>query len=146
VLLDPRSERGDFAELRVAQDVAASLEDCAGSGVHDEVVGVHRSRNELLAQAPNRLDRGALAAAGYGIGGEEHARALRIDHALHDHRESKTLRRDVVALAVRDGAVVPERCPAPPDRIEDCVFARDAEHRVLLAGEARIGQVLGRCR
>ena len=51
-----------------------------------------------------------------------------------------------MALAVRDGAVVPERCPAPPDRIEDCVFARDAEHRVLLAGEARIGQVLGRRR
>ncbi len=41
VLLNARPESGELAELRIGQDVAAPLEDCAGSGVHDEVVGVH---------------------------------------------------------------------------------------------------------
>ena len=146
MILDARSERGEFAKLRIGQDVASPLEDRVGSGVHNEVVGVHRSGDQLLAETADRLDRGATAPSGDGIRGEEHTGALRVDHALHDHREPKAFRRDVVALAVGNGAVVPERRPAPPDGVEDRVLTRDTEHRVLLAGEARIGQVLGRCR
>ena len=146
VLLDTCPESGDLVQLRVAEDVAAALEHRARSGFDDEVLGIHGARHELLAETPNRFDHCALAASGDGVGGEEHARALGIDHSLHDHREPEAARREIVSLAIRDGAVIPERCPALADRVEDGVLSSDAEDGVLLACEARVGQVLGRRR
>ena len=146
MLLDASAERSELAELRVAQDVAPSLEHGARSRVDRVVVWIHRTRDELLSEAPYRLDRGATAAPGDRVGREEHARALCLDHSLHDDREPESTHRDLMCLAIGDGAVVPERRPAAADGIENRVRPGHTEDRVLLAGEARIGQVLGRRR
>ena len=63
-------------------------------------------------------------------------------HNGADDGEPDAGRVDVVRVAVRDRALVPERGPAAPQRIEERVVAADIEDRVLLAGEARLGEIL----
>ena len=52
--------------------------------------------------------------------------------------------REALVRAVGDGAVVVERGEDLPDRLEDVVDAADVEEGLLLPGEGRIRQVLGR--
>src|SRR2546428_8661262 len=141
--LHARAERRELAELRIVQDVPAPFDDRSVARVDDEVIGIHRARDELLPQPPHRVDDRAAATAGDRLSGEEDARALGADHPLHHDREPKSLPVDAVCLAIRDRALIPERRPAPADRVEQRLLAARAEDRVLLSGEARLGQILG---
>src|SRR5437773_1511291 len=102
----------------------------------DRTLPARHSRRNTRAGRPR-----SAAPPGDRVRGEEDARTLGVDHSLHDHREAEAARRDIVRLAVRDSAVVPERCPAFAHRVEDRVLATHAKYGVLLAREARIGEV-----
>ena len=120
----------------------APLEDRAGLGVDHEVVRVHRSRDHGLAEARAGVDDGLAAAAGDGVGGEEDARHLGLDHLLDHDREADGAVVDAVRVPVDDGPLRPERRPAAAHGVDHRVPAHDVEVGVLLAGEAGGGKVL----
>ena len=110
--------------------------------VDDPVVGVDRARDDGVAQARGGVDHAAGAAAADRVGGEEHARDLRVDHPLHDHGELGGRVVDARVGAVGHGPVRPQRRPAAAHRVQHRVDADDVQVGVLLAREARAGQVL----
>ena len=137
------AKRGEFAELRVVQDLAAALHDGTRRGVDEIVVGIHGSRYEPITETADGVDRGATATAGDWLGGEQDSRRVRSNHVLDHDREPEPGIGHVVRRAIRDDALVPERRPAAADGVDDFVFSEDVEDRVLLPCEARLGEVLG---
>ena len=99
--------------------------------------------DELLAEPEDGVHDGAVAASGEGIGGEQDAGRVGVHQFLNDDREGNGAGGHVVAGAVGDGALGPEAGPAFNRGVADGVEAADVEERVLLAGEGRLGQVLG---
>jgi hypothetical protein len=146
VPLDPRADVGKRAQLRVVERVAGTRHDRVRGEVDDVMIGIRGARHEALPQPADRVDGGAMTAAGDRIGGEQDPREARAHEPLHDDRERESTRAHLVRLAVRDRALVPQRRPAAPHGVDDRVLALDPEDGVLLAGEARLGQVLGRRR
>ena len=119
------------------------LDRCAGGGVEDEAVRVDRSGHDGLAQPGTGVDDQLPPVAGDGIGGEHHPGHVRVDHALHDHRQGDLGVVDALGGAVADGPLGPQRGPAAPGGVQHGVGAHDVEVGVLLTREAGPGQVLG---
>jgi hypothetical protein len=117
--------------------------DKAGVHVHHQVIRLDLAAHQSLAQAECGVDHHFRALAGQGIGGKQHARGLALDHSLHHHRQRHAVLRDAVARPIGDGARGPQAAPAPHHRIEQRLVAHDVEKRVLLAGEAEVGEVFG---
>ena len=111
---------------------------------HRVRVGVHEPRDDRLAEPERGLDGRDAAVARDGIGGEQHAGRLRLDHALHDDAHADRAVVDAVPHAVGDRALGVEGCPATRDVADDRRRADDVEIRVLLPGERRRRKVLGR--
>ena len=141
VLLDAHARRCELAQARVVERVAATLDDRSIARVDDVVVGIHLARDEPLPEAADGVDRHAPACPGDRVGREQDTSDVGVDHALDHDREAYGRVVDRVRRAVRDRAVVPERRPAAAHGFENGVFACDIENRVLLPGEARVGQV-----
>jgi hypothetical protein len=57
--------------------------------------------------------------------------------AQHEHK-------CCVYPTIGNGAVAPQRSPAAPHRVQQRFFADDIQVGILLAGERRLGQILGR--
>ena len=108
-----------------------------------EAVWRHLAGYDRLAQARAGVDGNLVPRARYWVGAEHHACHLGWHHLLHDHAELDRLLVDPLALTVGDGAIGPERGPAAPDGIEECLLTRDVQEGVLLAGERRPRKVLG---
>ena len=111
-------------------------------GVHDEVVGVHGAGYHRVAEATRGVEHGLVPPARHRVGREQHARRLGVHHPLHDHGQRDPGAVDALGGAVRDRSVGPERRPAAMHGVEHIVDAGDVEVGVLLAGEARAGEVL----
>ena len=86
-----------------------------------------------------------VAEAGLGIDGEHHARRAEVGahHALHADAERDLKMIEALVDAIGDGAVGEERGEAAPACLEQRVAALHVEIGLLLAGEARVGQVFG---
>jgi len=124
----------------------AALDDLAGRGAHNEVVGVNDAGDDRLAEAGAGVDHGLAALSREWVGGKEDAGHCRIDHLLHSDSEAHASGVDPVRSAVADGALGPKRGPAAPYRVEQRLNSHHVEVRILLSGEARVGQVLRRSR
>ena len=111
--------------------------------VHQEVVRRDLTRHDRLAESPRGLDGDLGPVTGGRIEREGHPGRLGIDHLLHSHRHRHHLVIVSHLVAVGHGPVGEERGPAPLDMFDDGVGAPDPQERVLLAGEAGVGQVLG---
>ena len=110
----------------------------------DEVVRRDQTTDQGLAEAGAGLDDGLVARARDRIRGEHHAGHIRGNHSLHDDGQLNRHLRESVLLAVGDGTIAPEGCPAAADGVEQCSFAAHPQKRLLLAGECRLWQVLRR--
>ena len=111
-------------------------------GVDDEVVGVHGAGDHRVAEATRGVEHGLPPPASHRVGREQHACRLGVHHSLHDDGQRDPGAVDALGGAVGDRAVGPQRRPAAMHGVEHIVDAGDVEVGVLLAGEARAGQVL----
>jgi hypothetical protein len=131
---------GTDAQALVAQP---PLQDAAGVGVDDEVVGVDGAGDDSLTQPWTRVDHSLPTAAGDRIGGEHDPGHLRCHHPLDHHGQPGAALVDGVARAVADRPVGPERRPATPHGVQYVIRADNVEVGVVLPGEAGEGKVLG---
>jgi hypothetical protein len=111
--------------------------------VQHVVVGRDRAVDDGRAQSGSGVDDGLAPRAGERVGGEQHACDLRAGHALDDDRHPYRVVRDAGGLTVGARALAVQRVPAGADRREQLVGTFDCEERGVLAGEARVRQVLG---
>ncbi len=111
--------------------------------VHIELVRIDGALHHHLAQTERGSDEHRIAEAGFGIQREQHAGRAQIGthHALHTGRQGHVGVREILVHAVRDRAVVIQRCEHFADRMQDVVDALDVQESLLLAGERRIRQV-----
>ena len=105
--------------------------------VDHPVVGVDRAGDDGVAKARRGVEHAAGAPAADRVGGEQHARDLRVDHPLHHHGELGARVRDARVGAVGHGPVRPQRRPAAAHRVQHGVDADHVQVGVLLAREAR---------
>ena len=112
---------------------------------HPILVGRDRSLHDVLAEAPRGVDDHDVGEAGLGIDGEHHARAGEVGahHLLDSGRERDVHVVEAALVSVRDRAVGEQRGEAVADGVEHVVDADDVQERLLLAREARVGEVLG---
>ena len=111
--------------------------------VDHKVVGGHFAGDNHFAQAPRGVDHNLGAVAVGGVDGHGHARGVRVDHLLNGYRDRESFARNLVGLAVADGARGVEAGPALANLLHYVVLALNPEVRVLLAGERGVGQVFG---
>ncbi len=136
-----RAAAGNRADGR--QLVAdAPLGDLHGRA-HHEVVRVDGSGDHGLAQPGRGVDHDLAAAAGDGVGREHHPGHLGRHHPLDDHGQVDGAVVHAVGGPVGDGAVGPQRGPAPADGVEHRAGPHHVEEGVLLAREAGVREVLG---
>ena len=78
-----------------------------------------------------------VTTAGEGIGCKENACDGSVHHLLYHDCQAHTASIDVVALAIADSAVSPQRSPAAADCIEYGIDPYNIQVGLLLTGEAR---------
>ena len=141
----PLDALGSPAGLRADQGLLvakAPLQDRAARRVDDEVVGVDGPCHDGFPEPRARVDHGVAAPARHRIGREEHAGDRGVDHPLDDHGERHRAGIDAVGDPMRDGPVRPQGRPAASDGLQHRLGADHVEVGVLLAGEARVRQIL----
>ena len=111
--------------------------------IHHERVRRYLPADHGLAEAPRRADDGPVAVAGYGVRGEQDPGGVGLHHLLHDDRQADEGGVYALVLSVRHRPRRPEARPAILDCFEYGFFTDDVQVRLLLAGEARTGQVFG---
>ncbi len=116
-----------------------------GGLVDVELVRVHRALHHGLAEAPGRGHEHRITEAGLGIQGEHHAAGtgLGAHHLLHAGRQRHVLVGIATVHSVGNRAVVEQRGEHLVHRPLDVVVAFDIEEGFLLAGEGRVGKILG---
>jgi hypothetical protein len=115
--------------------------DLAGAAIDDVVIGRDRPRDHSLAEPPGGLDD-QLRVARRGVTRKQYTRLLGVDHPLDDDRDVDALVIEALLFAVVDRALGKQRRPALLHFLQE-VLAGDIEKGLLLAGETRVGQVLG---
>ena len=108
------------------------------------MVGGNQAGDDRLAESGAGVDDDLVPRARHRVGGEQHPRHLRRHQALDHDGELHRLLVEPLALAVGDGALAPERGPAAPHGVQQRLRTDDVKEGVLLAGERRLRQVLGR--
>ena len=114
-----------------------------------ELVRIELALHDRLAEAPGRVDQHHVGEPAVGIEREHDARAgpVRGDHLLDRDRQGHAQVIEAVLDAVDDGAIGEDRGEAAPARGEQRGLAPDPQIALVLAGEARLRQVLrGRAR
>ena len=94
--------------------------------VHEELVGVDRSLDDVLAQAVGAGDEHYVAESRLGVQGEHHTGGGQVGaNHLHDTDGQACLEViESLVDAVVDGPVQEEAGEAPPARLEEAGFAR----------------------
>jgi hypothetical protein len=130
--------RHDGRKIRVVEE---RLEDL-------ELVGVHGALHDVLSKTPCPGDQHELVEARLGIDGEHHARGRHVGthHLLDPDRQGHLKMIEAVEVAIGDRPVGEKRGIAAPAGGHQRLGAHDVQERLLLAGEAGVGQVLGRGR
>ena len=108
----------------------------AGDAGDDPRVGSDLTRDELFGQAIHGFDAHLGRSAG-GIDREDHASALRVDHAHHHDRHSQVVLGHAGVGAVGTRRRVPQRRPHEPHRLQERLVVVDFEERPVLAREGR---------
>ena len=123
-----------------------TLGDPAGAGVDDETVRVDRAGDDGLAEARTGVHhrRGPSPVTGSVVNSTPATAASTISCTTTASRTAAVV--NAVDAPVADRAVSPQRGPATADAVEHRIDAHQVQVGVLLAGEARVGQVLGRRR
>ena len=113
--------------------------------VHVELVRVDGALHDGFAEAVAGGDEDGIAETGFGVEREHHAGGALVGahHALDAGGQGDVGMDEALVHAVGDGAVVVQRGEDFLDRVQDVFEADDVEEGFLLAGEGRIGQVLG---
>jgi hypothetical protein len=139
LLVDELELLGPHAPL---QDRAEPLPQ--GRFVNQVLVRIHRALNDALPEPVGGVDQHRVPESALRVDGEHHSRAgqVRANHLLHAHREGDLQVVEPPLLPVDDRAVGEQRGEAPLDRVEQHRFAADVEVGLLLAGEARLREVL----
>ena len=132
----PGAEPGERRTRQLRPPVVATID--------DQVVCGDRSRHHRLAKPEAGVDHYFGAGAGDRVGGEGHAGNLGRHHPLDDHRHPDGGIVDATSLPVGRRPLGPQRRPASPHRVEQGRFALNVQERVLLSGEGRPRQILGR--
>ncbi len=129
----------------LALDVA--FLDVQGALVHHIAVGRHAARHDRLSEAEGALDHQLFAGAARGVDREHHARARRLDLALHDHRDVDVGLAEALLRAVEDRARTEQRGPAAAHRVGHGAAALDVQEGLVHARErGRLGVLRGRGR
>ena len=110
--------------------------------VDDHDVGGNVTGHDGLAEAPVRANHDLVVPGADRIDGEHDAGRLREHELLHHDGDAHLAGLDAVPGAVTDGPRRPQRCPAPPDRVEHGRLAADVQVRVMLPSRGHAGQVL----
>ena len=113
--------------------------------VHVELVGVDRALHHRLAQAVAGGDEDDVGEAALGVEREHHAGGAQVGahHALHAGGQRDLGVGVALVHAVADRAVVVERREDFAHLVQHAVDADDVQEGLLLAGERRVGHVLG---
>ena len=109
-----------------------------------ELVRIDGTLNHILAQAVRARHEHGVAEARFGVEGEHHARRrdVRAHHLHHADRQRDLEVVEALVDSVVDGAIGEKAGKTAAARIEQALVALDVQIRILLAGEARRGQVL----
>jgi len=147
----PLRRRGELHALQLGAEHAPDHGRPAGLErglVNVELVRVHCPLHHGFAQAEAGRDEHDVGEARFGVEREHHAGRAEVaaHHALHAGRKRHLGVRETLVHAVADRAIVVERGEDLTHALEHVVDARHVEKALLLAGEARVGQVLGRGR
>ena len=113
-----------------------------------ELVRIDLALDDILAETPGSRDESHVAEPGFGIERKDDAARGEIcaDH-LHDaDREGDLEVVEAVVDAVNDGPVGENRGKAAPARLDHVGLAAHVQETLMLPGEARSRQVLGRRR
>jgi hypothetical protein len=112
---------------------------------HVVFVRVHRALHDAFAEPVSGVDQHGIREAGLRVDREHDAgrREVRPDHFLDADRQRDLRVIEAAIRAVDDRAVREERRVAPPYGVDEHRGAVDVEVRLLLAGEAGLGQILG---
>ncbi len=129
-----------------AQDGTVPL--AIGGLVHVKLVGVHRALDHVLAEPVGTGDEHDVGEAGLRVQGERHpgGRQVRAHHLHHADREGDVEVVDALFDPVVDGPVGEQAGKASTAGVEQALVPAHVEKGLLLAGEARGGQVLRRGR
>jgi len=111
----------------------------------DEFVRVNGTLHHVLAKAVPGADQYHVAKAGLGIEGEHDAagRKIRAHHLLHADRQVNLKLVEPLIGSIVDRAICVETREAALARIQELLFPLNVQIGLLLAGEARHGQILG---
>ena len=120
-----------------------AVDDVQRDLVDHEMVRRDLARHHRLAEAEVRIDDDHRAVAVGRVDGEHHAGGVGIGHLLHAHADGQPLVVEALVGAVGDGAPGVQAGDAAAHVLQHLVGAADPQVGVLLAGEARAGQVFG---
>ena len=115
-------------------------------GLEDQpFIRIHRTLHHRLAQPVGGGEEHRIAETCLGVDAEHHTRTGQVtaDHLLDSDGESNIAVAKAMQLAVGDGPVSEQRGVAAAAGLQQVRFPLDVQKRVLLTGEARVGQVLG---
>ena len=101
--------------------------------------------HDVFAEAVGGADHHGIAEAGLGIDSEHDTGACEVGahHALHADAERDFEMVEALVHTVADGAVGEERSEAPLACLQQGRRTVDIQVRLLLSGEARVGQIFG---
>jgi hypothetical protein len=108
------------------------------------MISVDTALDDHIPQTRHRIDDHLGARTGDRVGGEQHPGGERVDHPLHQHAHPHRAIGETGRLPVGERARTRQRRPAPPHGLEQRLGAADVQHRLVLAGEAGLRQVLDR--
>ena len=116
-----------------------------GRLVDVELVGVDGALNHVLAEAVGARHEDGVAKARLGVEGEHHTRRgdVGAHHLHHADRQRDLEVVEALVDSVVDRAIGEKTCETTAARVEQALVTLDVEVRILLAGEARRGQILG---
>ncbi len=109
------------------------------------LVGIDGALHDVFAEPPGGVDDHDLVEARLGVDREHDAGAgeIRAHHVLDADRQRDFLVIEALGLPIGDGAVGEQRSVAALAGVEQRGRAANIQERFLLAGKARVGQILG---
>ena len=136
-----KSELELFLSQRMAQNRASSARE--SRLVNVELVGVHASLDDVLADPIAARDENDIAKARFRIEREDHTacRKVRSDHLHHSDGQSDFEVIEFVVVAIDDRAVREQGGEAAPAGFEHRVRAAYIDETLMLTGETGVGQI-----
>ena len=109
------------------------------------LIGGHGALHHVLAKAKRAVDHHEIAEARFGVECEGHTgrSAVGSHHVLHRHRQCDFQVGEAMHGAIGNGAIGVQRRKAATHRLQQRIHADHIQERLLLSGEAGIGEIFG---